>query len=273
MNLTRNKTTELDAKAAKAAREARTARAVSAVKAAKAANAIRAAQAAQAAQGAAASAQSAAQAAAMRASGAASSAGDAAQTYARGMGTGVKHGIYNYRAWAAPQLNHAADYYSNTVAPWVTGALRNTASQVHPGDFPSNGNGNGKAAKSAKMSQAAKMSKAAKSARMAKSANKAAKAGKMAKMSNGGYSSGKSLKSRILTWSLLGIAACAAAGAAAALARYRYQESIAASTEPADETYVVTEQERRTATFYPSPTDPVEDGDMPPTDRVRTTGW
>lgn len=42
-------------------------------------------------------------------------------------------------------------------------------------------------------------------------------------------------RSSALTWSLLGLAVCAALGAAAAMVRYRYQTAIAADTEPADE--------------------------------------
>ena len=42
-------------------------------------------------------------------------------------------------------------------------------------------------------------------------------------------------KSSVMTWSLLGLAVCAAMGAAAAMVRYRYQSAISSDTEPADE--------------------------------------
>jgi hypothetical protein len=178
----------------------------------------------------------------------AASAASNAGGVAHGMSTGVKQGVYNSRAWAAPRLDSAADYCTNVVAPQVSAALRSSARQVHPGDIKGTGS---------------------------KGSSKGIKGiGKAHSKGSGKMSAGqKPMKSRVVTWVLLGLASCAAAGAAAALARYRYKESIAVNTETADEAYVVTEEERRTATFYPAATDPVEDGDMPTTDRVRSQGW
>ena len=70
---------------------------------------------------AAAAAQVAAQNAAMAAANAAQSANTASQTAVR-----------QARLWAAPQLEHAADYCTTVVAPKVSAALRSTAEQVRP---------------------------------------------------------------------------------------------------------------------------------------------
>lgn len=127
MSLTR-KTADLDTSGTvKAAKRAR------AASSAAAANAASAAQnAAAAAQNAAGVAQTAAQNAAVVATNVAQAAGDAAQTAATGLSKGVKDGVYTARRWAAPRLEYAADYTSNTVAPKVSAALRATARQVSP---------------------------------------------------------------------------------------------------------------------------------------------
>jgi hypothetical protein len=170
MSLTRKKTAELNTsstvKAAKRTQQASAAAAANTVKAAKqaqkagsaaAANAASAAQnAAATAQNAAGLAQTAAQNATVVATNAALSAGDAAQTAAANLSDaaqtaaanlsdaaqtatanlnkGVRQGVFSARSWAAPRLENAADYTSNTVAPKVSAALRATARQVSPPD-------------------------------------------------------------------------------------------------------------------------------------------
>lgn len=130
MSLTRKKTADLDTSSTvKAVKRARTA------SSAAAANAATAAQnAALAAQNAAGVAQTAAQNAAVVATNAAQNASDAAQTAATGLTKEVKRGVYTARTWAAPRLESAADYTTNTVAPRVSAALRTTAHQVRPVD-------------------------------------------------------------------------------------------------------------------------------------------
>jgi cobalamin biosynthesis Mg chelatase CobN len=83
----------------------------------------------QAAQTAAKSAAKAAQAAAQSA---AADAGSAAQSAAHEMGRSVRGGVDSARGWAAPQLESAADYTTDTVAPKIAEALRSTARQVRP---------------------------------------------------------------------------------------------------------------------------------------------
>ena len=58
----------------------------------------------------------------------------AAQTAAQGMGRSMRQGVYSARGWAAPRLESAADYYTETVTPHVADALRSTARQVRPED-------------------------------------------------------------------------------------------------------------------------------------------
>lgn len=89
--------------------------------------AAKAAAASSAAQTAAAAAQSAAQAAAQGVN-------SAAQTAAAEVSQGAKQGVYNARVWAAPRLESAADYVTDTAAPKVSSALRSTAQQVRPPD-------------------------------------------------------------------------------------------------------------------------------------------
>ena len=85
--------------------------------------------AAQTAQAATAQAAQTAQAAAAQAAQAAQA---AAQTAAQGIGKSVRQGVYTARGWAAPRLENAADYCTETVAPRVSTALRSTARQVSP---------------------------------------------------------------------------------------------------------------------------------------------
>jgi hypothetical protein len=56
----------------------------------------------------------------------------AAQVAAANLSKGVKDKVYVARGWAAPQLESAADYTANTLAPKVSSALRTTARQVSP---------------------------------------------------------------------------------------------------------------------------------------------
>jgi hypothetical protein len=130
MSLTREKPAELNAsstiKAAKRAQKASLAAAASAANAAQ--------NAALATQNAAGMAQVAAQNAAVVANNAAHTASDAAQTAAATVTKGVQQGIYTARSWAAPRLESAADYTSDTFAPKVSSALRSTARQVRPAD-------------------------------------------------------------------------------------------------------------------------------------------
>ncbi len=128
MPVTSKKTAALDAsstvKAAKRARKAGSAAA---------ANATTAAQnAAVAAQNAAGLAQTAAQNAAVIAASAAQNARPVAQTAATRVSKGVRQGVYSARNWAAPRLDSAADYCTDTVAPKVSSALHTTARQVRP---------------------------------------------------------------------------------------------------------------------------------------------
>ena len=60
---------------------------------------------------------------------------NAAQTAAQGVSKGVGRGVYSARGWAAPQLENAADYFTATMAPRVSSALRTTAQQVRPEDM------------------------------------------------------------------------------------------------------------------------------------------
>ena len=146
MSLTGKKTADLNTsgtiKAAKQARKASSAAAANAASAAQnaAASAQSAAGVAQtAAQNAAVVATNAAHAAAAAAQNAAAvatnaaqNAGDAAQTAAISLSKDVKGRVYTARRWAAPRLESAADYTSDTVAPKVSAALRATARQVNP---------------------------------------------------------------------------------------------------------------------------------------------
>lgn len=90
-------------------------------------------------QNAAGSAQAAAQNAAavaaskaQTASSAAQNASDAAQNAAVVVSNNVKDKVFVARKWAAPRLESAAEYTTNTVAPKVSSALRSTAAQVKP---------------------------------------------------------------------------------------------------------------------------------------------
>jgi len=100
--------------------------------------AAKAAAASTAAQAAATAAQSAAQTAAQTAATAAQAAAQgmntAAHTAAAGVSQGVKQGVFTARGWAAPRLETAADYVTETAAPAVSSALRSTATQVRPPD-------------------------------------------------------------------------------------------------------------------------------------------
>jgi hypothetical protein len=133
MPLTSKKTAALDTSSTvKAAKQARKA------SSAAAANAANAAQnAALAAQNATGLAQTAAQNAAVLATNAAHNARPAAQTAVTGMRKGVRQGIYSARIWAAPRIDSAADYCTDTVAPTVSSALHTTARQVRPAEISS----------------------------------------------------------------------------------------------------------------------------------------
>jgi hypothetical protein len=100
--------------------------------------AAKAAAASTAAQAAAAAAQSAARTAAQTAATAAQAAtqwtNSAAQTAAASVSQGTRQGVYTARVWAAPRLEGAADYVTETAAPKVSLALRSTAQQVRPPD-------------------------------------------------------------------------------------------------------------------------------------------
>lgn len=82
-----------------------------------------------AAQSAAQTAQAAAQAAAQTA---AQTAQTAAQTAAEMASKSVRKGVFSARGWAAPRLESAADYATETVAPKVSSVLRDTARQISP---------------------------------------------------------------------------------------------------------------------------------------------
>lgn len=98
-----------------------------------------AAQAAQAAAlSAAASGQQAAQSAAQNvapvAQSAAENLGSASRNAAQGMGRSLRQGVYSARGWAAPRLDTAADYWTDSAAPRVSAALHTTARRVDPDD-------------------------------------------------------------------------------------------------------------------------------------------
>lgn len=93
--------------------------------------AAKAAAASKAAQTAASAAQTAAQSAAQ-------SMNIAAQSAAAQASKGVKQGVHSARGWAAPVLENAADYTTETIAPRVSAALRSTAQQVRPQDMRKN---------------------------------------------------------------------------------------------------------------------------------------
>jgi len=95
--------------------------------------AAKAAAASKAAQTAASAAQTAAQSAAQ-------SMNIAAQSAAAQASKGVKQGVHSARGWAAPVLENAADYTTETIAPRVSAALRSTAQQVRPQDMRKNNN-------------------------------------------------------------------------------------------------------------------------------------
>jgi hypothetical protein len=59
---------------------------------------------------------------------------NAAQSAAAEVSKRVRQGVYITRVWAAPQLESAADFCMETVAPRVSSALRSTARQVRPED-------------------------------------------------------------------------------------------------------------------------------------------
>lgn len=142
MSLTSKKTTRIDASSAvKAAKRTRAAGSAAAANAASAArNATSAARnAAATAQNAAGTAQTAAQNASVIAANAARSASGTAQTAASTVNSGmtkgakgVRQGVHTARTWAAPRLEVAADYTTDTIAPAVSSALRATARQVRP---------------------------------------------------------------------------------------------------------------------------------------------
>jgi trimeric autotransporter adhesin len=105
--------------------------------------AAKAAAASATAQAAAAAAQSAARTAAQTAATAAQAAAqwtnNAAQTAATSVNQGARQGMYSARVWAAPRLEGAADYVTETAAPTVSSALRSTAQQVRPPEPPQRG--------------------------------------------------------------------------------------------------------------------------------------
>ena len=109
--------------------------------AAQSAQAATQAAAAQAAQAAAAQAAHAAHAAQEAAAHAAHVAQEAAEkaavgvsVAAQGVGKSVRQGVHTARGWAAPRIENAADYTTDTVAPRVSEVLRTTARQVSPED-------------------------------------------------------------------------------------------------------------------------------------------
>jgi len=58
--------------------------------------------------------------------------GPAARTAAQEVSKSVRQGVQSARGWAAPRIETAADYWSDSAAPKVTDALRTTARQVKP---------------------------------------------------------------------------------------------------------------------------------------------
>lgn len=58
---------------------------------------------------------------------------------AKGMRTSMRQGVNSARGWAAPRIETAADYTTETVAPKVADALRSTARQVSPPDSRKSG--------------------------------------------------------------------------------------------------------------------------------------
>lgn len=73
----------------------------------------------------------AAQNAAAASQAAAEALGNAAHTTA----VEVNKGVHSARIWAAPRLENAADYTTDTMAPKVSAALRATARQIAPEDM------------------------------------------------------------------------------------------------------------------------------------------
>jgi hypothetical protein len=69
---------------------------------------------------------------AQTASAAAQNASDTAQNAATVVSNNVKDKVFIARKWAAPRLESAADYTTNTLAPKVSAALQTTAQQVKP---------------------------------------------------------------------------------------------------------------------------------------------
>lgn len=56
----------------------------------------------------------------------------AAQNAAAGANRGVQQGMYGARGWVAPRMDSAADYWTLTLAPKVSAALKAGARQVSP---------------------------------------------------------------------------------------------------------------------------------------------
>lgn len=92
--------------------------------------------AAQAAQAAVASGQHAAHSAAENvtpmAQAAAENVGSASRNAALEVGRSVRHGVVTAREWAAPRIETAADYWTDSASPRVADALRTTAKRVEP---------------------------------------------------------------------------------------------------------------------------------------------
>lgn len=84
-------------------------------------------------------AQSAATAAQLKAQAAAAAAQVKAQAAAAAAQQAAQSAAMSARGWAAPRLETAADYWSNSAAPRVHGALRSTAQRVSPEDSKGTG--------------------------------------------------------------------------------------------------------------------------------------
>jgi hypothetical protein len=73
--------------------------------------------------------------AAQNAAVASQAAAEAVSSAARTTAVEVNKGVYSARTWAAPRLEDAADYTTDTMAPKVSAALRATARQIAPQDM------------------------------------------------------------------------------------------------------------------------------------------
>jgi hypothetical protein len=74
-------------------------------------------------------------AAAQNAAAASQAAAEAVSNAAHTTAVEVNKGVYSARTWAAPRLENAADYTTDTMAPKVSAALRATARQIAPEDM------------------------------------------------------------------------------------------------------------------------------------------